>query len=253
MNKLESHEKKLTFKLTSFEGPLDLLLHLIRQNEMNIYDIQMTEITSQYMDYLHQMKELRLDIAGEYLVMAATLMNIKSRLLLPQEQEASSADVDEEDPRNDLVQQLLVHQLYQEIGVKLADLASERELSYSREQAAPPLDAQLGQLRPESTTVEQLQTAFVKILQRKKFVKFAQPQVHPERYNIKSEMNTIRQRLKVERVVAFEGLFPDNIVEHLVTVFLALLELVKIGEAGVQQAANFEPIMITSEGNNVIK
>lgn len=116
MNKLESHEKKLTFKLTSFEGPLDLLLHLIRQNEMNIYDIQMTAITSQYMDYLHQMKELRLDIAGEYLVMAATLMNIKSRLLLPQEQEASSADVDEEDPRNDLVQQLLVHQLYQEIA-----------------------------------------------------------------------------------------------------------------------------------------
>ncbi|WP_225349912.1 segregation and condensation protein A [Ligilactobacillus equi] len=111
---MANEEDVLTFKLQSFEGPLDLLLHLIKQNEMDIYDIEMVAITSQYLDYLHRMKKMQLDIAGEYLVMAATLLNIKSRLLLPNEQAPQVEDETYEDPREELVQQLLLHQAFKE-------------------------------------------------------------------------------------------------------------------------------------------
>jgi len=106
--------RHLTFKLPTFEGPLDLLLHLIRKNEMDIYDIKMSEITSQYIAYLHQMQELELDIAGEYLLIAAMLINIKSKMLLPTHQEDDfNENTELEDPREELVMQLILHQTYQ--------------------------------------------------------------------------------------------------------------------------------------------
>ena len=106
-----SDDGKLTFKLPTFEGPLDLLLHLIKKNEMDIYDIPMSKITSQYIDYLHQMQSLELDIAGEYLVIAAMLVNIKSKMLLPSTNaETMIDDEDVIDPREELVAQLVLHQ-----------------------------------------------------------------------------------------------------------------------------------------------
>lgn len=134
--------KQLTFKLAAFEGPLDLLLHLIKQNQMDIYDIQISAITSQYLDYLHQMQSLSLDIAGEYLVMAATLLSIKSRLLLPQHEELDPPVDDQLDPRQELVEQLLAHQCFQLTAQKLQELAEKRQCDYSRAPAEVPLASQ---------------------------------------------------------------------------------------------------------------
>ncbi|GAJ25513.1 segregation and condensation protein A [Liquorilactobacillus sucicola DSM 21376 = JCM 15457] len=129
---------KLTFKLAAFEGPLDLLLHLIKQNKMDIYDIPMVEITSQYIEYLHKMRVMSLDIAGEYLVMAATLINIKSKMLLPQHPVVVEPE-QQEDPRAELVQQLLTHQCFQEVSKQLDELAQQRAKHYTRDQEeAPP-------------------------------------------------------------------------------------------------------------------
>ena len=140
-----NNDHQLTFKVEKFEGPLDLLLHLIRQNKMDINDIPMAEITAQYIDYLHQMQTLQLDVAGEYLVMAAMLLNIKSKMLLPTEQEqVEEFEEDYEDPREELVQQLILHQTFQDAGTQLQVLATERQKQYSREQATIPADAKLG-------------------------------------------------------------------------------------------------------------
>ena len=150
----------LTFKLDQFEGPLDLLLHLIKQNEMDIYDIQVAEITSQYIDYLHQMQDLRLDIAGEYLVIAATLLNIKSKMLLPVEQE-QQVEEDYVDPREDLVQQLVSHQLYHEVAAKFHVMEKQRMELFSREQA---INEDVTYEVSEGTTIDLLQKAFAKLM-----------------------------------------------------------------------------------------
>ena len=157
----------LTFKLDQFEGPLDLLLHLIKQNEMDIYDIQVAEITSQYIDYLHQMQDLRLDIAGEYLVIAATLLNIKSKMLLPVEQE-QQVEEDYVDPREDLVQQLVSHQLYQEVAAKFHVMEKQRMELFSREQA---VNEDVTYEVSEGTTIDLLQKAFAKLMARKQVKK----------------------------------------------------------------------------------
>lgn len=248
-------EDKLTFKVAAFEGPLDLLLHLIRKNKMNIYDIQMTAITSQYIDYLHQMQDLQLDVAGEYLVMAATLLNIKSKMLLPRKNNDSDVE-EEEDPREDLLQQLLLHKYYQELGGKLADAAQERNLNFTRDQAMVPSDAQLGKLKDDTATPNQLQRTFERVLARKKFIKFSQPAVKPDKYSVKTETKRIKSLLKNTACISFNHLF-DNAedLEQMVTLFLALLELVKDGDVKTEQQENLQEILILrrEKAGNAIK
>ncbi len=129
----------LTLVLDDFSGPLDLLWHLIRTNEVDIYDIPIAEITSQYLDYLHQMQELSLDVAGDYFVMAASLMALKSQLLLPQPE----VDVDDEeyvDPRSDLVNQLLTYQMYQAAAKQLQTREVQRAQSFAKDPTLPDSD-----------------------------------------------------------------------------------------------------------------
>ena len=133
--------EQLTLILTDFEGPLDLLLHLINQTKIDIYDIPIAEITTQYLDYLHQMQELKLDVAGDYLVMAATLMKIKSKLLLPAP--PAMAEALEEyyvDPRQELVDQLLAYQAFQKIATVLQERESERQLLFAKPASANPAE-----------------------------------------------------------------------------------------------------------------
>ncbi|MEJ1324074.1 segregation/condensation protein A [Latilactobacillus sakei] len=133
--------EQLTLILTDFEGPLDLLLHLINQTKIDIYDIPIAEITTQYLDYLHQMQELKLDIAGDYLVMAATLMKIKSKLLLPAPPAmAETLEEDYVDPRQELVDQLLAYQAFQKIATVLQERESERQLLFAKPASANPAE-----------------------------------------------------------------------------------------------------------------
>lgn len=238
-------EDVLTFKLQSFEGPLDLLLHLIKQNEMDIYDIEMVAITSQYLDYLHRMKKMQLDIAGEYLVMAATLLNIKSRLLLPNEQAPQVEDETYEDPREELVQQLLLHQTFKAAAENLKGFADERQKLISRPQALVPEDAKLGQLE-DGLEVKVLQQAFVRLLTKKKLEVVQAPrQVQAERYTIKDEMRRLNRLLQENhKPVLFTTLFENGDREEIVTTFLALLELVKRKKVVASQSEVLGDLMI---------
>ena len=121
-----------TLVLNDFSGPLDLLWHLIRTNEVDIYDIPIAEITAQYLDYLHQMQDLALDVAGDYFVMAANLMVLKSRLLLPQPEPETMAPDDAPDPRADLVAQLLTYQVYQEAAKDLKAREAKPPQAYAK-------------------------------------------------------------------------------------------------------------------------
>lgn len=259
-NELGQPHEQLTFKIADFEGPLDLLLHLIKKNEMDIYDIPMVEITSQYIDYLHHLKKMELDFAGEYFVTAAMLLNIKSQMLLPSQTFESEADLEsdpqlEEDPRDQLVQQLLTHQLYQQAATQLQGKFEERTQHFEREQALVPNDARLGQLAEQEVSINQLEQAFKKVLVRHVRRQPLQRSLTNDKYSIKKEMNYLNEKIaESSQPVNFSKLFTaDFELELYVTTFLALLELVKQGQIRIFQADNFEEIKMISSDKNVVK
>jgi len=233
-------EHAYAVRLEGFEGPLDLLLHLIQKNKLNIADIPVALITEQYLDYLKLMKELNLDIAGEYLLMAATLLHIKSRILLP----GSSEDKGEEedvDPRADLVQRLLEYQKYKGAARELEQRPWLYRDVFIR-------GTEIGRNEPEGERIEtslfQLLEAFRQVLAR------AQEEAVHE---VKRETLTVEQKIEEilaflrhnPRSVAFHTLFPEGASRGvIVIIFLAILELVKEKAIRVFQAAPFETIRI---------
>lgn len=253
-NKLSS-TNELLFKVPAFEGPLDLLLHLIKKNQMDIYDIPMAEITTQYIEYLHQLKELQLDVAGEYLVTASMLVNIKSKMLLPNEQATNETVEESEDPRDELVQQLILHQTFQEAAQNMRGYADERMKLYPREPALLPEDAKLGKLDPDGADLAQLQKAFARLLAKRKVERPVVRKIQPERYFLKDQINYLEKLVfNVKRPIEFSEIFaPEAELELVVTTFLALLELVKQGAIKATQSENLGPIELVSGELNAIK
>lgn len=254
-NENKKNEHQLTFKFQEFEGPLDLLLHLIRQNKMNIYDIPMADLTEQYIHYLHEMQTLQLDVAGEYLVMAAMLLNIKSKMLLPNESEQDTEIDDEyEDPREELVQQLLLHEIFQTASGKLTEMAENRQQKYSREQGEVPGGTKLGRLSDEKLSSNLLQQAFTKLLARKTISKPVQRKLETEKYTIKGEIKRVRTIMqRYSGPIKFDSLFGENVeTEELVTTFLALLELTKRGDVQVSQVNQLGPIILEKGKTNAV-
>jgi len=230
-----------TFRLEGFEGPLDLLLHLIQKNELDIFNIPISLITEQYLEYLQLMKVLNLDIAGEYLLMASTLLHIKSRMLLPKSSEAEEQE--EEDPRAELVRRLLEYQKY-----KNAALEMERRPLLDRDvfiRLAPPeAEEEPGEERIEVNLFELLE-AFRQVLQKVK------PEtVHNvilEHLSVEDKISEILALLEKEnRSMAFHRLFPEQASRRVVVVtLLAILELVKMRRIRIFQMAAFETIRIS--------
>lgn len=234
-----------TIKLQDFEGPLDLLLHLIREAKMDIYDIQIAKITSQYMAYLHQMKAHQLEVAGEYFVMAATLMKIKSRLLLPQAPPLEEEPVEEpEDPRQELVEQLLEYQRYKKAAAKLKDKENHRQQEYTRPAMKVPAEMMVREQTAPGVSITQLQRAFRQVLRRHYL---AQPQVETietERVSVAQRMKTVFQQVS-SGPVRFDDLFEGKQTrDALVTTFLAVLELAKHQAVLLDQAQLFAPIVL---------
>ena len=225
--------KEMNLKLAVFEGPLDLLLHLIQQYELDIYDIPISEITEQYMSYIHAMKDLQLEVAGEYLVMAATLMSIKSQMLLPtmEEEEEFFDDFFEEDPRDLLVAQLVEYKKYKAAAHQLSDYADQRQLFFSKE----PLDMdeykEVNQELPDNqvNTID-LFLAFHQLLEkRKKRAKF-EASISNDKVTIEECIKTIETRVHLltdKQGCPFDSLFDTGSKEEIVTTFMALLELLK--------------------------
>jgi len=239
----ESALEAYPIRLQHFEGPLDLLIHLIKRNEVNIYDIPIALITDQYLVYLSLMQELNLDLAGEFLVMAATLIHIKSRMLIPRPPSEAEGEVDEEDPREALVRRLLEHQKFK----AAAELLHERETLRSAQHRRP--DAAVAEAAGEEQEPElevdlfSLLAAFRGVLERAK----SRPRVvlPPEQMSIEQRIEQLLERLSETEAVGFEELFADaNTRAALIVTFLALLEMIRLKLIRAFQSGSFGPIRV---------
>lgn len=235
------------FDLDMFEGPLDLLLHLIKKNEVDIADIPVASITEQYLGYLDLMRELNLDVAGEFLVMAATLMLVKSRLLLPSEE---SADGEEVDPRADLIRQLLEYSRYRDAAAELGDRPRLQRDVFAREENAEGLEPDPDEPPQVKVTLWQLMEAFQRVLKR------AEPDpVHEiafEAVRVCDRIDSVLQALSVAREITFDSLFDERSTRGFVIVtFLALLELGKLGAIDAVQDQRFGEIRIVLLANDI--
>lgn len=232
-------------KLDAFEGPLDLLLHLIRKNEVDIYDIPIALITRQYLDYLKLMKELNLDLAGDFLVMASTLLQIKSRMLLPMPEPDEGEGEEQEDPRAELVRRLLDYQRYREAGLELG----AREL-LGREVFIRPcadgccLEGLAVDDGPLELDLFELSEAFNRLLSRIPLAR-AHEVAAQDTLSIVDAINQILTRLDGRTSLDFEALFLDDMSrERLIVTFLALLELCRIKLVKVMQNSRYANIHI---------
>ena len=227
-----------------FDGPLDLLLHLIQQEELEITDIPIAKITRQYLETLELMRELDLEVAGEFLVMAATLMRIKARMLLP----PAVTETEEEDPREGLVRQLLEYSRMKEAAQDLGRLESERRLLFDRGSPAQLEDPEASELLPVS--IFRLMDALKNVLSRQ-----APPIVHTvnaEPLSLEDAISLMRGQLLATPRLLFEELL-DKFVTRIekITAFLGLLELLKLGNVAAAQESLFGPIWIRWLGDAV--
>ena len=240
----ESSPDAYRIKLDTFEGPLDLLLHLIRKNEVNVYDIPISLITEQYLGYIELMQELNLDVAGEFLVMASTLIHIKSRMLLPRPgPDDAEAGVDE-DPREALVRRLLEHQKYKAAAELLHDREALRSAQFIRPDARVA-DAAGDEYEPEiEVDLFSLLAAFRGVLTRAS--RRPRMVLPPEQISIEDRMHQLLARLSETEACGFEDLFADGDGSRpfMIVTFLALLEMIRLKLIRVFQSGSFGEIRV---------
>lgn len=229
-------------RIENFEGPLDLLLHLIKKNEINIYDIPIAMIAQQYLEYVEAMKELNLNVAGEFLVMAATLLQIKSKMLLPADETAEDEE-DGPDPREELVRRLLEYKAYKEAARQLDGQERMWREIFSRDQAATePVETDETLL--ENVTLFDLVDALKAIMDRNPGKKLIE--IIPDNLTVRERMNVILEMLEGKDSVSFVSLFEESCHRLVVIVtFLAMLELIRLRVARVFQAETFGPILVS--------
>lgn len=241
-------------KLEVFEGPLDLLLHLIHKNKIDIYDIPIVEITNQYMEYIRAMQEADLNVMSEFLMMAATLLDIKCRMLLPKE---VNEEGEEEDPRQELVEQLLQYKMYKYMSYELKD----RQLSGERTMFKPPtvpdevkefqepvdLDELLKDL-----TLSKLNAVFEDVMKRKEEkldpIRSKFGRIEKEEVTLGDKLTYVEQYARLHEHFSFrELLLRQRSKMHVIVTFLAILELMKMGTILIEQQETFGDIFITSQ------
>src|SRR6266576_2320015 len=231
-------------KLEIFEGPLDLLLFLIKRDEIDIYDISIERITRQYLEYLQAFKELNIDLAGEFVVMAANLIYLKSRSLLPVDQQPPDEDAEEDDPRWDLIRQLIEYKKFKEAAAQLHLRELEQERIFAREGSTSSLLQ--GPLRLEEVGIFQLINAFQTVIKRIEARQDVQ-EIFAERFSVSEKIDIILQRVANNARLRFSDLFGAAVsrVEVVVT-FLALLELIRLKQVRALQKNMFEEIEIAA-------
>lgn len=244
----------MTVKLQVFEGPLDLLLHLLDKNKVNIYDIPIVEITKQYMDYIREMKRHDLNVVSEFLVMAATLLDIKSKMLLPAPPEEEE---EQEDPRAELVQQLLEYKMYKCISYELKDRQVDAQKVMFKVPTVPPevaayeepvdLDELVG-----DTTLAKLNDIFKSIMQKKQDridpVRSKFGRIEKEQVSLEDTMHTLEEYARTHRSFSFKHLLESKSGKmEIIVNFLAILELMKLGKISISQEHIFDDIRIESK------
>ena len=247
---------EMNVKLQAFEGPLDLLLHLIDKNKVDIYDIPIVEITDQYMEYVRAMDNSDLDVMSEFLLMATTLLDIKSRMLLPRE-EKEEEDVEEEDPRAELVQQLLEYKMYKTISYELRDRQMDASLVFYKEPTIPeevlkyeqPVDLEelMGDL-----TLNKLNDIFNQVLKRQDNrrdpIRSTFGKIKKEEVSLEQKMEWTIAFAKAHNTFSFRNLLEaaHSKTEVIVT-FLCILEMMKAGQINIAQEDTFADILIESK------
>jgi len=239
-------------KLQLFEGPLDLLIYLVKKDHLNIYDIPIAEVTEQYLSYLELMKSLDLNVAGEFLVMAATLMQIKSKMLLPPDPSTVTQE-EAPDPREELVQQLLEYERFKEIAQELRQRETSQQDVFKRPKAAAAAGKDLPPGVPVyfEASIFDLITAFSKALEDTPKELFYD--VIKDEFTIEEKIHDILHKLLIKSSVPLSELFSQskNKLEIIVT-FLAILELTRIKEISAVQAEMFGEIEIVRNQNNIL-
>jgi len=245
-------------KLQVFEGPLDLLLHLIDKNKIDIYDIPIVEITNQYMQYIQAMERKDMNVMSEFLVMAATLLDIKCKMLLPVE----VVEEEEEDPRQELVEQLLQYKLYKYMSYELKDRQMEGERTFYKEPTIPEelleyvepvnLEELLGDL-----TLPKLNQIFQDVLRKQENkidpVRSHFGKIEKEEVSLPEKLGIVREYIKKHKKFSFRKLLEKQASKmQVVVTFLAILELMKMGTIQISQKDTFEDIVITQTGSDIV-
>ncbi|MBR2246599.1 MAG: segregation/condensation protein A [Bacilli bacterium] len=231
----------IEFKINEFEGPLDLLLHLIKESKMDIMNIEIEEITKQYIDYLNEQEKMNLEIASEYLVLASELLEIKSKLLLPNEK--LDEEDEEFDPREDLVNRLLEYQAYKEITKVLQEKEVLRKDIYTKTPENINKYASEDTKIISDVSLDDLVEAFKKYLERKEASKPLKTKVTNKEISVSSRRKEIKKILKEQKKISFFKLFPVVSKDYIVATFLAILEMAKNKELTISQDKEFDDII----------
>ncbi len=231
----------IEFKINEFEGPLDLLLHLIKENKMDIMNIEIEKIAEQYMNYLEQQEKMNLEVASEYLVLASELLEIKSKLLLPN----TSVEEEEEfvDPREELVERLLEYQAYKEVSHILQDKENLRKEIYTKSPENIKNYIEETSSMNTNVSLDDLVDAFKKYLERQKENKPLNTKVTVKEISVSSRRKEIKKILKEKKKISFFELFPVISKEYIVATFLAILEMAKSRELLISQKDTFDEII----------
>lgn len=233
--------------INEFEGPMDLLLHLIKKSDIDICDISVEEITKQYLDYIKEMEKLDLDIASEYLIMAAELIEIKSSILLPKQ--TIDEDEYEEDPREKLIKRLIEYKQYKEMMPEFKQMEIDRKQMYSKD----PSDLSNFKTIDENIdlgdiSLNDLMEAFNKFLERKKLEQPLNTKITKKEYSVGERSSEIKNILKTKKKVEFEELFEEVNKDYVVVTFLSILVLAKKQELKITQDNNFSKIILSLRG-----
>ena len=229
-------------KIDAFEGPLDLLLHLIKEKNVDIYDISIEEITKSYLDYINKMEELNINIASSYLVMAAELMEIKSKSLLPKVENEEDNE-EEEVSRENLINKLVEYKKYKEMTEVFKELEINRNNIYIK----PPENINNyvnNEIYNEEIEIDKLVEAMKNFLNRKELEKPLKTKITNKEYSVKERKNSIKNILKNKKRVEFTELFEEYNKSYIAVTFLSVLELAKEHELKISQDKNFDNIFI---------
>lgn len=227
--------------LKSYEGPMDLLLDLIKKNEVDIYDIPIHLITEQFLEYLNLSKTLNMDITSDFILMAATLLEIKSKMLLPKHQDEDGSEEDTEDPRQELVQKILEYEKFREVSniLKTSHDFESRSIYKFQEDFSSIDDVDF----IKNLTTDKLAIAFSNIIKNMK-AEEKNYTIRTELFTNKMAMNIIREKLKTSKQLSFIEVVKDQSLENIITYFLAILELAKNGKIALDQNEDLSDILI---------
>ena len=233
-----------SIKIDEFEGPLDLLLHLIKEDNIDIYDISIDKITKDYLDYINKMEELNINVASSYLVMASELMEIKSKSLLPSNKKEEVSENEEEVSRERLISKLIEYKKYKEITNSFKELESLRKEIYikSPENIKNYIDEKI--TNDNDISVNDLIKAFSLFLERKKLEKPLNTKITNKEYSVKERKSSIKNILKERKKLEFTELFNEYNKSFIVVTFLSILEMTKDNEIDLKQEDNFSKIYI---------